>query len=67
MAAIVGAFGWIRRKLTGRKKDADPGDQNSLSPAEEAYQQHAAGQESTHSDNQKTDGRSDSDPNLNKH
>lgn len=63
VAAIVGAFGWIRRKLTGRKKDADPGDQNSLSPAEEAYQQHAAGQESADSDSQQTDGHSDTDPN----
>ncbi|WP_427052392.1 DUF2167 domain-containing protein [Paenibacillus sp. TC-CSREp1] len=51
VAALAGAFGWLRRKLTGRKDAAaasptESSEAPALSPAEEAYQQHAAGQES---------------------
>lgn len=51
VAALAGAFGWLRRKLTGRKDAAaasptESSEVPALSPAEEAYQQHAAGQES---------------------
>jgi uncharacterized membrane-anchored protein len=61
VAALAGAFGWLRRKLKGRKNPpaASPTESPeapTLSPAEEAYQQHAAGQESLSS-------AADDDPN----
>jgi len=67
VAAIVAVFGWIRRLLTGRKKDTAPKpSQDSLSPAEEAYQQHAAGQEADVSNNNQTDGNRSSETDQNK-
>ncbi|MBR2563835.1 MAG: DUF2167 domain-containing protein [Paenibacillus sp.] len=48
-AVVVGAFSWLRRKLNGRKQESssiESTEDTSISPAEEAYQQHAAGQES---------------------
>lgn len=65
VALVVGAFGWLRNKLTGRKKnDAEhPTDEDSLSPAEQAYQQHAAGQESIEHTHSSTGDHSENDPN----
>ncbi|MCK6076292.1 DUF2167 domain-containing protein [Paenibacillus silvae] len=61
VAALAGAFGWLRRKLTGRKNtlaasSTESPEAPTLSPAEEAYRQHAAGQESLSS-------AADDDPN----
>ncbi|MEN1988603.1 DUF2167 domain-containing protein [Paenibacillus hubeiensis] len=62
VAAIVGIFGWLRRKLTGRKNPTDAhGQQDELTPTEEAYQQVAAGQQSTNPDDSSPNDRSKPD------
>lgn len=62
MAAIVGIFGWLRRKLTGRKNPTDAhGQQDELTPTDEAYQQVAAGQQSTNPDDSSPKDRSKPD------
>ncbi|KQY80648.1 hypothetical protein ASD24_17075 [Paenibacillus sp. Root52] len=65
VALVVGAFGWLRNKLTRRKKNdgEHPTDEISPSPAEQAYQQHAAGQESIEHTHSSTADHSENDPN----
>ncbi|WP_416294121.1 DUF2167 domain-containing protein [Paenibacillus illinoisensis] len=65
VAAIVGAFSWLRRKLTGRKNKSDShsNERDIISPIEESYQQHAAGQESPRQTGTTSDRNSEHDPN----